>query len=124
MGRGVVILTNNTDAVVDLAQHLLQPELPLKPLVDQRLPAAKLASYSGKYLLVPGQFLSARAEAGYLIIGITGQPELRVFPEAEADAFRYRVVDAQLVFEKNPDGSIRGVTLNQNGKALYAAKVP
>ena len=119
-----MILTNNTDAVQDLAQHLLNPESPLKELVDQRLPAAKLDAYTGKFLLIPGQYITVRAEAGYLIVGLTDQPEVRVFPEPEADHFRYRIVDAQLVFEHNPDGSIRGITLNQNGKSIYAAKTP
>ncbi len=121
-GRGVVILTNNTDAIQDLAQHLMHPESPLKPLLDQRTATEKLNVYLGQYLLAPGLILKIRQEAGYLIVGLTGQAELRVFPEAEADHFVYRIVDAQLVFERNPEGNIRGVTLNQNGKSLYASK--
>jgi CubicO group peptidase (beta-lactamase class C family) len=92
------------------------PEVPLL------LPAAKAEEYAGKYQLGPGQVFDISAVNRQLVVQLTGQPALPVIPSGE-DRFDYDVVEATLVFTRDPDGTITGLVLHQNGMQLPASRL-
>ena len=61
------------------------------------------------------------AENGQLFVQLTGQTRAPVFPSAP-DEFFYKVVDAQLSFQRAADGSVSSVVLHQNGQDLKGAR--
>lgn len=77
--------------------------------------------YVGSYELVPGFAITITTKDNQLFAQATGQQNFPVFPEA-ADTFFYKVVSAQLVFERNESGEVINVTLNQNGQSLKGDK--
>ncbi|MGB5437944.1 MAG: serine hydrolase [Maribacter sp.] len=77
--------------------------------------------YVGSYELVPGFAITITNKDNQLFAQATGQQNFPIFPEAE-DTFFYKVVSAQLVFERNDAGEVINVTLNQNGQSLKGDK--
>lgn len=123
-GVGAVVLTNNTDSIQDLGLRLLNPAQKLWPVFDKRLPERQLKVYTGTYNLAPGMDFTITQAHGYLLVQLTGQPALRVFPIDQPHRFAYRVVDAQLAFDTDDQGQVKGLTLHQNGMTPYAKKHP
>jgi len=76
---------------------------------------AVLPDYAGEFALTPLAILTVFVRDDQLFAQLTGQPAYPVFP-FEDDKFFYRVVDAQLLFERNDDGDIVAVVLRQNGE--------
>jgi hypothetical protein len=64
--------------------------------------------------LNPGFVLQVSNRDGHLVVQATGQPALPVWPDGP-DRFRWEVVDAALVFERDAAGLIVGARLEQNG---------
>jgi CubicO group peptidase (beta-lactamase class C family) len=98
---------------------------------DEPLPAERQAVrvdpslydvYAGVYELAPGFLLTVTREGDHLMTQATGQPKVEVFPESESKFF-LKVADAQLEFQRGPDGKVTGVTLYQGGRAVPAKKV-
>ena len=56
-----------------------------------------------------------------LLAAAKDRPSIAIFNSAP-DEFFYKVVDAQLSFQRAPDGSVKSVTLHQNGRDLNGAK--
>ena len=52
---------------------------------------------------------------------LTGQPALPVYAD-KPDHFFYKVVDAQLDFERDAAGKVTALTLHQNGRDLKAPR--
>lgn len=77
--------------------------------------ASVLSDYHGQYQLTPAMVFTIRSEGDQLMAGLTGQPEVAVFPY-EKDKFFYKVVDAQLEFQRDDSGRVTGLILNQNGR--------
>ncbi|MFZ6745320.1 serine hydrolase [Undibacterium sp. JH2W] len=82
-----------------------------------QLPAEQLQAYTGSYTLAPGFKLQVTAEAGQLYVQATAQGRNPVFAQAR-DEFFYKGLDAQLSFQRQPDGKITGLVLHQNGRDL------
>jgi CubicO group peptidase (beta-lactamase class C family) len=74
-----------------------------------------LDAYAGRYLLAPGAVLTVERRGPRLFAALTGQPAFPVFPYAE-DRFFYKIVDAQLEFERDASGKVIAVTLHQVGQ--------
>lgn len=72
------------------------------------------AAVVGQYELAPGAVLSVQRDGEKLRAQLTGQPALPIYPETEKDFF-YKVVDAQITFQKNDAGKVTGLVLHQNG---------
>ena len=53
---------------------------------------------------------------------LTGQPALPVYAD-KPDHFFYKVVDAQLDFERDAAGKVTALTLHQNGRDLKAPQI-
>lgn len=73
-----------------------------------------LQDYVGEYALAPqARFTIRRGETG-LEARLTGQPFFPIFPKGD-DVFFYKVVDAELHFERNDEGEVNAVVLHQGG---------
>ncbi|NIM20076.1 MAG: CocE/NonD family hydrolase [Candidatus Latescibacteria bacterium] len=77
--------------------------------------------YVGEYNLARGQIISVTMKDGQLIVQLTGQPAVPVFPSSERTFF-YKIVDAAITFEEDEGGKIRCLILHQNGMLLEALR--
>ncbi len=80
-----------------------------------------LKNYAGQYELAPGFIFDVIVENNQLQVQLTGQPRFPVFAEAEAKFF-YKVVDAQLTFQKDAGGKVTSLILHQGGRDQTAKK--
>jgi serine-type D-Ala-D-Ala carboxypeptidase/endopeptidase len=121
-----VVLTNSTEFVDDIGMHLLNPASPLtaiKPNVPEfAVDVNTLESYVGDYELAPGFILTVSRSDNRLQVKATGQQELPVIAKSKNE-FYYKVVEAQLTFNKNEDGKVESVTLHQGGRNMVGKKV-
>jgi CubicO group peptidase (beta-lactamase class C family) len=85
------------------------------------LAADVLAAYPGSYQLAPGVVLAVRPREGGIEAMLTGQPWFPVYASAK-DRFFYRVVDAELAFERDDTGKVTAVTLHQGGVVQRAPR--
>lgn len=84
-----------------------------RPRVEQAIDPALYQDYDGAYRL-DGLAYVFTYKVGRLFARLTGQPEFEVFPEA-VDRFFYKVVPAQITFERDGSGDVCGLVLHQNG---------
>ncbi|HEV3087677.1 MAG TPA: serine hydrolase [Candidatus Elarobacter sp.] len=85
------------------------------------LDAATLDGYAGKYSAGNGlDFVVRRAGEG-IEVQLAGQPFIAVFASAK-DHFYYKVVRAQIDFDRDTNGRIKSLTLHQNGQTIIAVK--
>ncbi len=125
--RGVVVLSSTARDVDALGVGVLLPGSlppPNAPAPKEiAIAPAELAQYAGQYALAPTFVLSVRQGPDGLLVGATGQGEAPVYASAK-DTFFYKVVEAQLVFQRDAQGAITGVVLHQNGQALQGKRKP
>lgn len=133
---GVVVLTNRSTpgGPDDIGRHLLDPESPLKPRPPSSEPSASaghtqvsidpklLDGYVGRYQLTPAAIFTVTRQGDALFAQLTGQPKFPVFPESDTKFF-YRIVDAQLTFERTGSAPASAVVLHQNGRDQRAPRV-
>lgn len=84
--------------------------------------AKELQPYAGSYALIGMKNIAVTVQAGTLFAQLEGQPALPVF-ETAPDRFEYDVVKAELVFTRDDQRRINGLTLLQNGMTLPAPRV-
>lgn len=124
--RASILLSNtaNYGSNLKLGVHLINPAYALAKLHRQIAVApAVLAAYVGRYELDPNFVLTVRADGSRLFVQATGQSEFEAFAESETDFF-YRVVDAQITFDRPDAGMAPSLTLHQNGKDRPGKRVP
>ncbi|MCC7680682.1 serine hydrolase [Janthinobacterium sp. FW305-128] len=125
--RGVVVLSSTARDVDALGVGVLVPGSlppPNAPAPKEiAIAPSELAQYAGQYALAPTFVLSVRQGPDGLLVGATGQPEAPVYASAK-DTFFYKVVEAQLVFQRDAQGAITGVVLHQNGQAMPGKRKP
>ncbi len=80
-----------------------------------------LKSYVGQYELAPGIIFDVIVENNQLQVQLTGQPRFPVFAESKTKFF-YKVVDAQLTFQKDGNGRVMSLVLHQGGRDQTAKK--
>ncbi len=131
--KGVVVMTNSTTSIDDIGMHLLNPKAPLTDVSKQNSPgtnaatkeitvdAKTLENYVGKYELAPGFILTVSQEGNQLKAQATGQPQFPVFAKSE-NIFFYKVVEAQLTFNRNAEGKVESVTLHQAGREIVGRR--
>ncbi|HEX5135448.1 MAG TPA: serine hydrolase [Planctomycetota bacterium] len=119
-GRAVVVLADTATGDVDeLGGNLLKMlagekvETPRDVLVKPEI----LAEYAGTYALFADFKLTVTAESGRLMVQATGQQKFPVFAKSETEFF-YKVVDAQITFERDKDGKVTRLVLHQNGQDM------
>jgi D-alanyl-D-alanine-carboxypeptidase/D-alanyl-D-alanine-endopeptidase len=97
---------------VRIAEATPQAPAPLRREIP--IDAARLDDYVGTFVLAPGiEFVVRRAERG-LEVQLSGQPYFPVFAHAQ-DRFFYKVVEAELQFERDSGGKVIAVVLHQAG---------
>jgi CubicO group peptidase (beta-lactamase class C family) len=126
--RAVVVLANSANDIDDIGQFLLGDRTgvedfqPPKAHKEAQIDPAIYDSYVGQYQFSTAAVtITVTREGGHLFARLTGQDKYEVFPESEADFF-YKVVDAQLTFEKDSTGAVTDVVLHQNGMNQKARK--
>jgi len=79
-------------------------------------------TYVGEYQLAPGAVFTIRRDGDRLLVRLTGQSFLEIFPESETEFF-YKVVNAQITFVKDNQGRVTDLILHQNGQNPKATKI-
>jgi serine-type D-Ala-D-Ala carboxypeptidase/endopeptidase len=122
--RAGILLSNTADygSNLKLGVHLINPAYALARL-HMAVDPAILAAYVGRYELDPDFVLTVRADGNRLFVQATGQREFEAFAESETDFF-YRVVDAQITFDRAEGGVAPSLTLHQNGRDRPGRRVP
>src|SRR5207248_2234700 len=98
--NGLVLHQNGAHAAPKLSASDVAPE-PREIALD----AGTLGDYVGKYQFDFGAVLDVAIESDHLQAQITGQPAIPIFASAK-DKFFYKVVDAQLDFERDAGGKV------------------
>ena len=129
---GVVVLSNTGTLAGpdDIGLHLLNPALPLmqkfppppKTHIETRVDPSVFDRYVGRYQLTPAALLTISRDGGRFLAQLTGQPAYEIFAEGEKDYF-FKVVDAQLTFETDPQNKAVAVVLHQNGIDQRAPRI-
>lgn len=89
---------------------------PVTPRTEIKVDPSIYDRYVGDYALDehPQFVMSIIREGDTLLIHPSGQDRLQLFPESETKFFS-KVVDAQITFHREADGSVNRITLHQNG---------
>ncbi len=83
---GVVVLANSSVDLDDIGRHLLDPTLPLTPVVKHTevvIDPRRLDDYLGRYQLAPAFAITVTREGNQLFVQATSQPRFPAYPEAE-----------------------------------------
>lgn len=106
----------------DRAAPKLSPsELPPEPQ-EIAFDAATSGDYVGKYRFDFGAVLDVVLTSDHLEAQLTGQSAFPIFASGK-DKFFYKVVDAQLDFERDGGGKVIAVVLHQNGRDMRAPRM-
>ncbi len=90
-------------------------------LEEVKVSEAILETYVGEYELAPTFIVTVTKEGNQLFVQATGQPRFEVFPETE-NKFYLKVVQAQITFNKNDEGVVESLTMDQAGMSQVAKK--
>jgi serine-type D-Ala-D-Ala carboxypeptidase/endopeptidase len=102
------------------APKLSAAEAPPAPK-ETALNPASLPDYVGQYQFDFGGVLEVTLKDTQLQAQLTGQPVVSIYASA-ADKFFYKIVDAQLDFERDAGGRVIALILHQNGQNLRAPR--
>jgi len=129
----VVVLTNVPGPASGQVRNALGrmlfglPAEPPPPPAGERkeitLDTKILDQYVGRYELAPGFTLTVTRQGNLLMVQATGQGSAPVFAESETKFF-YRIVDAQITFNKDSQGRVTGLTLHQGGNDMPGRRLP
>ena len=86
-------------------------------VADADVPAEILERHVGVYTLMPGFDIEVTRQGTQLSIQATGQPRVEIYPTTEVDYY-LKVVNAQIRFNRDPDGKTASLTLFQGGQEL------
>ena len=127
---GAVVLTNAATQAGgdDIGMHLLAGRPvqvltpPPPPRVAITLPPEQLAGLVGRYQFgTAPAYLTITQDGGRLFAELTGQSAYEIFPESPT-AFFFKVVDAQVTFERGADGRGTALILHQLGRDQKATR--
>ena len=108
------------------AQRLAEP--PKREAADEvNLTPEILDEYVGEYSLSPKLKITIRrsgegADGLGIEAQLTGQPYFPVFARTK-DVFFYKVVEAELHFDRDSRGAIQAIVLHQNGRKMRAGRL-
>ena len=124
-GVAAIVLTNSNRSADDIGMHLINANVPLREPPPERteieLSTDILGTYVGEYRLASGLVLTITVKNGGIWSQATGQSDFQIYPESETEFF-YKVVDAQITFEKDDSGNVTGLVLHQGGADMPAPK--
>lgn len=95
---------------------------PPKERIEITLSEKELKEYIGKYELSPGFIMEITVTNGKIYVQATGQGRDEIFAETK-DKFFSKVVPANLVFNRDENGSVNMLTLQQGGREIPGKKV-
>lgn len=78
--------------------------------------------FVGEYKLESGLILTFTKENDRLMGQLTGQPKVKLFPESETKFF-LKVVDAQLLFQRDENGKVTRVIFYYYGQEMPATRI-
>jgi serine-type D-Ala-D-Ala carboxypeptidase/endopeptidase len=113
---GLVLHRNGDRAAPKLSAAELPPELR-----EIALDPDTVREYVGKYKFNFG-ILDVALKGDHLEGQISGQPAFPIFASAK-DKFFYKIVDAQLAFERDTGGKVVAVILHRNGRDILASRM-
>ncbi len=128
INAAVILLSNYMQSNVSGLAKTLTAALFNKPYQlpklrnEIKVNASILQQYIGTYQLAPEFTITITLEDDKLMAQATGQNKFEIFAEKE-DLFFYKVVDAQVKFEKNADGKTTGLVLYQNRMEIKGEKI-
>ena len=124
--EGVVVLSNASIGVDDIALHLLEASIPLseppKERVAVKLDRAAYDRLAGRYELRPDLVLTVRREGDRIMTQATGQDPIEIFPESDLEYF-VKAFDAQISFRRDDSGKVTSLVLHQNGRDVPARRI-
>jgi D-alanyl-D-alanine-carboxypeptidase/D-alanyl-D-alanine-endopeptidase len=86
------------------------------------LDPALLQQYVGSYKAEEIGTVTVMVRSGSsLYVQLTGQPAARVYASGK-DQFFYKIVDAQISFDRDPSGTVTSLTLHQNDQVITAMR--
>ncbi|MBL1422472.1 MAG: serine hydrolase [Alphaproteobacteria bacterium] len=113
-GRGVFVLSNSQDDVDAIGWALLEGRV--ADLRAQKIIVVEnAAQYTGDYQLAADFILTVSHADGQLFVQATGQGKNAIYMKSKNE-FYFKVVDAQISFERDENGVVTGLTLHQNGE--------
>jgi CubicO group peptidase (beta-lactamase class C family) len=128
---GVVVLSNSSASVSDIARHIARPAMPLAaPLppapVKTEIPIdpTLFDTYAGAYEPGPGAVFTVRREGDALMIEIPGIPKLRLRPESTRDFFVAENTRVTVAFNVDAAGRVTGLLLKAPTGAVPAVRRP
>lgn len=125
VGAAVLSNTATSPGVDDIGLHLLDARYKLletHPHQEITLDPKLFDDLLGRYQLAPNFLLDVTRDGDHLFAQATGQGKAEILPEA-AHEFFYKVVDAQISFQTDPQGRATGLVLHQNGRDLAAPRI-
>jgi len=121
-GNGVVVMVNSyNNVLMKEVVNALARVYGFKGLDQSKLkkeitlPDSVLQSYTGKYQIAPGAFLTVTREGNRLYGLIAGQERQELFPEAQ-NKFFLKDVDAETAFIKDDKGAVTEAVIYENGE--------
>ena len=128
----VVVFTNSTplyeklspnEVAISIGSFLMKDELELQEaILTIEVSAEELQNFSGKYDYGQGMVLTVTVEGSQIYAQMTGQQKFEIFP-AGNNKFFWKIVDAQIQFERNESGIITGGTHFQGGMEIKISKL-
>lgn len=123
--RVISVMSNSGSSTIeDLAKYLINPKAyPLQ--IDKEevsITEEKLKPYQGVYINDGlGLNYTIMLKNKHLHAQLNQQPEFPLFYQGK-DRFIYKVVKAEVVFEKDENNTVVGLLLNQNGQEIQFVK--
>ncbi len=122
-GRGVVLLTNQSQPIDDVGLHVLDRSFPLAtPDLSQRIAPERLAAYAGDYRFSDGSTIRLEARGSILLAHTQDAPEFGLYP-ASATRFVAKIAPLQITFEVAADGAVTGFVLEQGDQKERATRI-
>lgn len=107
---------------IDKSVGIETDKKPAAEKVAIRLSPEILAKYVGTYELQPSFHIAIKMEDGRMFALATGQPQLEIFAESENNFF-IKAFEARMVFNLNPDGTVKSLTFFQGGRESIGKKI-
>ena len=124
----IIILSNITPTPMNEITNTLaaivfdEPyEIP-KERVAIELPESILERYVGQYAIAPEFILTVTREGNRIFTQATGQQRVEIYPASETEFF-LRVVEAEIHFTVDDDGTVSGLILHQGGRKMPAERI-
>jgi CubicO group peptidase (beta-lactamase class C family) len=128
---GVVVLSNSSTSVSDIARHIARPAMPLAaplppaPLkTEVAIEPTLFDTYAGAYEPGPGAVFTVTREGDALMIQIPGIPKLRLRPESTRDFFVAENTRVTVTFNVDAAGRVTGLLLKAPTGNVAAVRRP